>query len=615
MVLLPWLHNGRCGMPLTKRTLVLLIAPVAVLLLAMDACDGVASVTINEGDTTLVVGETRALTVTVITRGGADRAVRWSSSDPDVATVNQTGSVTGVTEGVTRISVVSVADASKRDTVTVTVTASEVTPTAEVRTSKGVYDLYEDVRVTFSGFPGNRHEWITIVPATAPDDEIGEKFFTDGARAGEITFRGFPPGDYEVRAYFDSPDAGFVVRHRHSFEVVGTTDDGWVDPAVVARAMQALIDGASEVDLSEDGRLTYRVEAEGHDEVREELRKDGRLVAWWQHSATTGQSAFDVNVNGRFDEETTVTYTTADQWEEVATRWSTATERTIAERRTYRRDGERIHVLVERPDETGALVVVEAYVASVVQPLGPGDRVRHGRDSACTEEQREQLARLWDEAVTRGLACLSRHGAFSEFAKLYRLYMLRPVEFICTEERFEGDEEDGPVSPAWTKTYHWLADYIEGHLSLWPAPIRIWLKLPEFFEPQHTDLDRAGALFHELLHHILGPHDPDLDEGRPSWSDKARADRIYAWQLLCFGDAENRLAYCEVATASGSYGDDLECNDFCNRYAAGGSYCPCEANKAAFGWHPTEAACAARCPSGLKCFNVRCVSREEQCKR
>ena len=124
MVLLPWLHKGRCRMSLAKKTLVMLIAPVAVFLLGMDACDGVASVTLNEGDTTLVVGETRALTVTVVTRGAADRAVTWSSSDTDVATVSQAGSVTGHAEGVTRISVASVADRTKQDTITATVTAS-----------------------------------------------------------------------------------------------------------------------------------------------------------------------------------------------------------------------------------------------------------------------------------------------------------------------------------------------------------------------------------------------------------------------------------------------------------------------------------------------------------
>lgn len=62
----------------------------------------VAAVTLTPSSVTLSVGETRALTATAVDAGGAPlagRAIAFASSNPAVATVSETGVVTGVSPG------------------------------------------------------------------------------------------------------------------------------------------------------------------------------------------------------------------------------------------------------------------------------------------------------------------------------------------------------------------------------------------------------------------------------------------------------------------------------------------------------------------------------------
>ncbi len=81
----------------------------------------VVSVSIDQGDPTLSIGETAALTATVVAAGGADETVEWSSSDESVATVADDGVVTGVDAGTAIITATSTFDGTKSDSVTVTV--------------------------------------------------------------------------------------------------------------------------------------------------------------------------------------------------------------------------------------------------------------------------------------------------------------------------------------------------------------------------------------------------------------------------------------------------------------------------------------------------------------
>lgn len=92
-------------------TITRLPAPVAI-----------GTVTVTPETLSVKVGATADLEVAV-TPVGASQAVRWTTSDATVATVSETGLVTGVKVGTATITATSVADGTKTDTSAVTVTA------------------------------------------------------------------------------------------------------------------------------------------------------------------------------------------------------------------------------------------------------------------------------------------------------------------------------------------------------------------------------------------------------------------------------------------------------------------------------------------------------------
>jgi hypothetical protein len=100
-----------------------------------------------------------------------------------------------------------------------TVGESSEEHSAVLRTNKQEYNPNEEVVVDFSGFPGTKGDWITIVPAYYPVGKYAEWHYTDGKASGQMTFRGLQEGEYEVRAYFDWPKGLYVVKGRRAFKV------------------------------------------------------------------------------------------------------------------------------------------------------------------------------------------------------------------------------------------------------------------------------------------------------------------------------------------------------------------------------------------------------------
>lgn len=82
----------------------------------------VTTVTVAPSTVSIAVGASTQLTKT-IAPVGAHEGVTWTSATPAVATVDQTGKVTGLTTGTSVITATSKADPLKKGTSTVTVTA------------------------------------------------------------------------------------------------------------------------------------------------------------------------------------------------------------------------------------------------------------------------------------------------------------------------------------------------------------------------------------------------------------------------------------------------------------------------------------------------------------
>jgi uncharacterized protein YjdB len=97
-------------------TCVVTVTPVAV-----------TGVSLNKTTTSITTGETETLTATVLPANATDKTVTWSSSNTGVATVSQSGVVTGVAGGSAVITVTSNADNTKTATCAVTVTVPPAT--------------------------------------------------------------------------------------------------------------------------------------------------------------------------------------------------------------------------------------------------------------------------------------------------------------------------------------------------------------------------------------------------------------------------------------------------------------------------------------------------------
>ena len=107
-----------------------------------NVIDSVSGVTVSgegvsaDGKASLKVGETLSLNASVTPDSVADKTVQWTSSDEQVATVDEHGVVKGVKAGTVTITATSVADSSRSGSVEVTVAEdSEQKPRAATVTT------------------------------------------------------------------------------------------------------------------------------------------------------------------------------------------------------------------------------------------------------------------------------------------------------------------------------------------------------------------------------------------------------------------------------------------------------------------------------------------------
>ena len=87
---------------------------------------GVVSVSIDEGDVVLTLGESITLTAVVVVRGDATAEVVWESGDTDVAAVTSGGVVTAMDVGSTPVTARSVFDPVVTASVSVAVTEPDL---------------------------------------------------------------------------------------------------------------------------------------------------------------------------------------------------------------------------------------------------------------------------------------------------------------------------------------------------------------------------------------------------------------------------------------------------------------------------------------------------------
>ena len=113
----------------------------------------VTGVMLNKSSLNLGVGGSEVLSATVLPADATNKQVTWLSSTPSIATVSQSGVVTGVKEGTTQISVIT-AEGSKTAICSVTVSGqTPITPTEPGTQTGGIIDpaTGKTAAATFSG--------------------------------------------------------------------------------------------------------------------------------------------------------------------------------------------------------------------------------------------------------------------------------------------------------------------------------------------------------------------------------------------------------------------------------------------------------------------------------
>lgn len=99
-----------------------------------------------------------------------------------------------------------------------------------INLSKPNYGANEEIRVSLSGLPGHKQDWLTVVKTGSPADKYGQWYYTKGVRQGSWSFKGLPVGAYEVRVYLDWPKGGYKIAARQGFRVTA----GYSQPKPIA---------------------------------------------------------------------------------------------------------------------------------------------------------------------------------------------------------------------------------------------------------------------------------------------------------------------------------------------------------------------------------------------
>jgi hypothetical protein len=148
----------------------------------------------------------------------------------------------------------------------------------QISTDKSTYLLGEKIKVSFSGSPGEKKDWICISPTSLPDNHAGDyDYIPQGTTQGVMTFNAPSPGKYEARAYYNYSRNGYVVSARCGFSVVGS--EGGQNPH-----MERKIDSnnPNEAQLPLDKGLVYILNGSIRMIADREIqvKVDGKPIVW-----------------------------------------------------------------------------------------------------------------------------------------------------------------------------------------------------------------------------------------------------------------------------------------------------------------------------------------------
>ena len=372
------------------------------------------------------------------------------------------------------------------------------------------------------------------------------------------------------------------------------------DPATSASlqaAAAAVASGATQVDLSPAGCYQYARTIVDGVVTDEHVTVDGTPILAWTHTATHSAGTRDGDLDG-FDEWTaTITRDAAGdpqtvevvEYDGVSHSVLSRTVRTITGPTTMRvviettTDGSTNTLTFDSPrlqstnwdgPPPRAALVNTAGVHRIVGPCGVQ------ANGNCPPGTLDQATAALFGGVAEGVSCLQRLGLLAE--SIDAMSNAVKVDIVCASNL----GRDG-LSPSSSCT-----DTPSGRPTIYVSPERFGLA---------TLQQRRNIMFHEILHTVLGPHDPALDNGSPDpiFSEN---DRVKACNSLCNNPGATR---CDCATCLRQKECKPPCDSLkeCATKGDSGAICPCPKR---YKYYTTVSECAADCPRGTACFGYQC---------
>ena len=373
--------------------------------------------------------------------------------------------------------------------------------------------------------------------------------------------------------------------------------DDPVTTASLLAAKDALAGGATDVALSPGGCVRFRrALTAGGSPVFEEITYRGAIALRWDYTTTTAAGKHDLDLDGFFEWRAALTKgTTSDDDLEIVTHYSPVNH-DPTHRETYTREGDVVHVLWEVPDGSGGWEAEREFDTTVIiydtlDELSATGQVA-GLQAGCTPEQAAAVKAAFDRVFKDGLDCLSASG--SPLAdKLIHLLLHADFDLQCAAL---GNGANGRPILAQSS---WLN--VGG---IFIGSILITVNTDAFFGLSAND--QAETMFHEVLHPVLGGHNPVL-ELQTSPDKRAQVDQIYACAAHCF---DPNATKCSCATCLGTNVCDARCQYKADCEPKLGAVCPCPSR---WKWYDSLIQCEVECPRGLACFGYRCQAYDVSC--
>ena len=166
----------------------------------------VSSVTINPSSATLNPNDTKQLSVTVdATPASADKSVTWTSSNPSVATVSESGLVTAVAQGTATITATSNLDNTKSGTCSVTVNAPAAPiPVTAIALNKSTANIAigdsETLTINYTPADANTGKAVTWTSSNTSVATVDNSGKVTGIAAGSATITATSTTDASITA-------------------------------------------------------------------------------------------------------------------------------------------------------------------------------------------------------------------------------------------------------------------------------------------------------------------------------------------------------------------------------------------------------------------------------